>query len=78
MTGSKWKQKKYISHSGYPGGQKIISVEKSIHKNPNKVIEKAVKGMLPKNKLGNLIFKNLKVFLVMIIVTMGKNLFQLI
>ena len=78
MTGSKWKQKKYISHSGYPGGQKIISVENQFHKNPNKVIEKAVKGMLPKNKLGNLIFKNLKVFLVMIIVTMGKNLFQLI
>ena len=62
LTGNKWKQKKYISHSGYPGGQKIISVENQFHKNPNKVIEKAVKGMLPKNKLGNLIFKNLKVF----------------
>ena len=62
LTGNKWKQKKYITHSGYPGGQKIISVENQFHKNPNKVIEKAVKGMLPKNKLGNLIFKNLKVF----------------
>ncbi len=62
LTGKKWKQKKYISHSGYPGGQKIISVENQFNKNPNKVIEKSVKGMLPKNKLGNLIFKNLKVF----------------
>ena len=61
LTGNKWKQKKYISHSGYPGGQKIISVENQFNKNPNKVIEKAVKGMLPKNKLGNLIYKNLKV-----------------
>tara|TARA_B100000941_G_C28202196_1_gene397405 strand:+ start:68 stop:517 length:450 start_codon:yes stop_codon:yes gene_type:complete len=62
LTGNKWKHKKYISHSGYPGGQKIISVENQFQKNPNKIIEKAVKGMLPKNKLGNLIFKNLKVF----------------
>ena len=62
MTGKKWKQKKYISHSGYPGGQKIISVENQFNKNPNKIIEKSVKGMLPKNKLGNMIFKNLKVF----------------
>ncbi len=62
LTGKKWKQKKYISHSGYPGGQKIISVENQFSKNPNKIIEKSVKGMLPKNKLGNMIFKNLKVF----------------
>ena len=62
LTGNKWKQKKYISHSGYRGGQKIKAVENQFHKNPNEVIEKAVKGMLPKNKLGNLIFKNLKVF----------------
>ena len=44
LTGKKWKQKKYISHSGYPGGQKIISVENQFNKNPNKIIEKSVKG----------------------------------
>ena len=62
LTGDKWSQKKYISHSGYPGGQKIITADKLHKKNNIKLVENAVKGMLPKNKLGAELFRNLKVF----------------
>ena len=62
LTGDKWSQKKYISHSGYPGGQKIITADKLHKKNNIKLVEDAVKGMLPKNKLGAELFRNLKVF----------------
>ena len=62
LTGEKWAQKEYISYSGYPGGQKIITADK-LHKNNNiKLVENAVKGMLPKNKLGAELYRNLKVF----------------
>ena len=62
LTGDKWSQKEYISHSGYPGGQKIKTAQQVFDKNPSDLIEKAVKGMLPKNKLGSAIFKNLRVY----------------
>ena len=62
LTGDKWSQKEYISHSGYPGGQKIITANKLHKKNNIKLVENAVKGMLPKNKLGAELFRNLKVF----------------
>ena len=62
LTGNKWAQKEYISHSGYPGGQKIITADKLHKKNNIKLVENAVKGMLPKNKLGAELFRNLKVF----------------
>ena len=62
LTGDKWSQKEYISHSGYPGGQKIITADKLHKKNNIKLVENAVKGMLPKNKLGAELFRNLKVF----------------
>jgi len=62
LTGEKWAQKEYISHSGYPGGQKIITADKLHKKNNIKLVENAVKGMLPKNKLGAELFRNLKVF----------------
>ena len=62
LTGDKWSQKEYISHSGYPGGQKIITADKLHKKNNIKLVENAVKGMLPKNKLGADLFRNLKVF----------------
>ena len=62
LTGDKWSQKEYISHSGYPGGQKIITADKLHQKNNIKLVENAVKGMLPKNKLGADLFRNLKVF----------------
>ena len=62
LTGDKWSQKEYISHSGYPGGQKIITADKLHKKNNIKLVENAVKGMLPKNKLGAELYRNLKVF----------------
>ena len=62
LTGNKWDNKTYISHSGYPGGQKIKTAQQVFDKNPSDLIEKAVKGMLPKNKLGSAIFKNLRVY----------------
>jgi len=62
LSGDKWSQKQYISHTGYPGGQRIISAENLHKKNNIKLVEKAVKGMLPKNKLGADLFRNLKVF----------------
>lgn len=62
LSGDKWSQKQYISHTGYPGGQRIISAGNLHKKNNIKLVEKAVKGMLPKNKLGADLFRNLKVF----------------
>ena len=62
LSGNKWDNKTYISHSGYPGGQKIKTAKEVFAKNPSILIEKAVKGMLPKNKLGSVIFKNLRVY----------------
>ena len=53
LSGNKWNNKTYISHSGYPGGQKIKTAKEVFAKNPSILIEKAVKGMLPKNKLRN-------------------------
>ena len=62
LSGNKWNNKTYISHSGYPGGQKIKTAKEVFAKNPSILIEKAVKGMLPKNKLRNKIFNKLKVY----------------
>ena len=62
LSGDKWKNKKYIRHTGYPGGQRSLSAEELFKKNPIKLIENAVKGMLPKNKLGSNLYRNLKVF----------------
>ena len=62
VTGSKYGNKKYYSHSLYPGGLKTKTFKDLIDKNPERIIEEAVKGMLPKNKLGKAIFKKLKVF----------------
>ena len=62
LTGNKWTDKEYISYTGYPGGQRIKTAQQLYDKNPSIIIEKAVKGMLPKNKLGAVIFKNLRVY----------------
>lgn len=62
LTGKKWTDKVYFSHSGYPGGQKSTSPEDVYKKNPASLVEKAVKGMLPKNRLGRELFRNLSVF----------------
>jgi len=62
LTGKKMTDKKYISHSGYPGGQKSISPKDLLEKKPIAVVEKAIKGMLPGNRLGDQIFRNLFVY----------------
>lgn len=62
LSGNKLDEKTYISHSGYPGGQKEVSVKSLLARKPEAVIEKAVKGMLPKNKLGAKLFTNLFVY----------------
>ena len=62
LTGKKFENKEYVSHSGYPGGQKIKTAKQIFDKNPSNLVEKAIKGMLPKTKLGSSIFSNLKVY----------------
>jgi large subunit ribosomal protein L13 len=62
LTGRKLKQKQYYRHSGYIGGLKSISAEKLLEKRPEDLIRFAVKGMLPKNRLGSKLFKKLKVY----------------
>ena len=62
LTGKKWEDKKYIRYTGYPGGQRSLSANQLFAKNPSSIIEKSVKGMLPKNKLGSALFRNLYVY----------------
>ncbi len=62
VTGDKLEQKKYYSHSGYPGGIKEITLKDLLDKKPEDVIRKAVWGMIPKNKLGRAVYKKLKVY----------------
>jgi large subunit ribosomal protein L13 len=62
VTGNKSKDKIYYSHSGFPGGIKEISFEKLLAKHPTRVLEIAVKGMLPKNPLGRAMYRKLKVY----------------
>jgi large subunit ribosomal protein L13 len=62
LTGNKMTDKQYISHTGYPGGQRTQTPEDLLSKKPEAVIERAVRGMLPKSRLGSEIFRNLYVF----------------
>ena len=62
LTGDKEKQKKYFKHSGYPGGDKEISLSKLRESKPEQIIFNAVKGMLPHNRLGRKLLKHLKVY----------------
>ena len=61
FTGRKRDNKVYYRHTGYPGGQRVLTARQILEKHPERLIEKAVKGMLPKNKLGNALYRNLKV-----------------
>jgi len=63
LSGTKWSDKEYIRHTGYPGGQRFTTAEKILQKNPAKIIEHAVKGMLPKNRLGRALFRNMHVYI---------------
>ncbi|MEM9674650.1 MAG: 50S ribosomal protein L13 [Cyclobacteriaceae bacterium] len=62
LTGKKMDQKEYIRHTGYPGGQRVTTPRQQMQKSSTRVIESAVRGMLPKNRLGRKIFKNLFVY----------------
>ena len=61
LTGTKMDDKIYMRHTGYPGGQRTLTAKVKKTKNPATLVEKAVKGMLPKNKLGAQLFRNLNV-----------------
>ena len=62
LTGNKWTDKTYIRHTGYPGGQRSRTAQELFDKHPERIVEKAVKGMLPKNRLGADLFRNLRVY----------------
>ena len=61
LTGNKMSEKQYVRHSGYPGGQRMESPEDLLAKKPEAVVEKAIRGMLPKSRLGAELFRNLYV-----------------
>ena len=62
LTGDKMTDKEYIRHTGYPGGQRIVKADQLLKKKPIALIEHAVKGMLPKNRLGSALYRNLHVY----------------
>jgi len=62
LTGQKVDDKEYVRHTGYPGGQRFTTPTQLLKKNPNEIIEHAVKRMLPRNRLGSAILKNLHVY----------------
>jgi large subunit ribosomal protein L13 len=62
LTGRKWTEREYVSHTGYPGGQRFVTPAKLILQKPTAVVEKAITGMLPKNRLGRAIKGNLHIY----------------
>jgi len=62
LSGTKWSDKLYVRHTGYPGGQRSTTAEQMLKKKPISLLEEAVKGMLPKNRLGRAIYKNMHVY----------------
>ena len=62
LSGNKWNDKSYIRHTGYPGGQRSLTATELFAKDPARLVEKSVKGMLPKNILGSTLFRNLYVY----------------
>ncbi len=62
LTGKKWDQKEYVRHTGYPGGQRFTSAKEMMAKKPTAMVERAIRGMLPKNRLGRQLFRNLWVY----------------
>ena len=62
LTGKKWEKKTYYSHSGYPGGLREITAKELLKKHPERLFRMAVRGMLPKNKLGRKMLKKLKIY----------------
>ena len=62
LTGKKWDQKEYVRFSGYPGGQRFRTAKEQHQRTPISLVEKGVKGMLPKTRLGRALFRNMHVY----------------
>jgi large subunit ribosomal protein L13 len=62
LSGTKWTDKQYVRHTGFPGGQRFTAANEMLKKNPIGLVEHAVRGMLPKNRLGRAIYKNMHVY----------------
>ncbi len=62
LTGKKWDQKQHVYHTGYPGGRREVSYKEILEKHPERIVQYAVKGMMPKNSLGRRMFRKLKVY----------------
>ena len=62
LTGNKWDEKVYVRYTGYPGGQRFATPKEMMAKHPTAMIEMAVRGMLPKNRLGRAVYRNLHVY----------------
>ncbi|MEL6670664.1 MAG: 50S ribosomal protein L13 [Bacteroidota bacterium] len=62
LTGNKWDDKVYLRHTGYPGGQRSATARELMAKNPIRLVENAVRGMLPKGTLGRQLYRNMKVY----------------
>ena len=62
LTGNKWDDRVYVSHTGYPGGQRFMSPAKMMAKDPTRLYRKVIKGMLPKNRLGEAVIGNMYVY----------------
>ena len=62
FTGHKWNDKQYVHHTTYPGGQRFATPREVMRKYPERILEHAIKGMLPKNRLGSQLFRNLHVY----------------
>jgi len=62
LTGDKMADKEYVRHTGYPGGQRTVTADKLLKKKPIALVENAIKGMLPKNRLGSALYRNLHVY----------------
>ncbi|MDR2362154.1 MAG: 50S ribosomal protein L13 [Prevotellaceae bacterium] len=63
LTGKKWTDKVYVRHTGYPGGQRFTTPKELLTRKPFAIVEEAVRGMLPKNRLGAALFRNLHVYI---------------
>ncbi|MCH4895363.1 50S ribosomal protein L13 [Marinilabiliaceae bacterium JC040] len=62
VSGKKFDSKNYLRHTGYPGGQRVTTIKQALENHPERVIQHAVKGMLPKNRLGRELFRNMYVY----------------
>ena len=62
FTGNKWTEKQYVHHTTYPGGQRFATPKELLRKFPERILEHAIRGMLPKNRLGDKLYRNLHIY----------------